>query len=147
MPSKRDYSLPDGVGDLIDAITIRQQTEKALGEIEEEVLELGRKLAPIIFVQLRTRIDHDLLFTTETELVLPKIQEVTREVLLKSSPSKSEWMVDTISQQVVSFISFCRPKSATDQGVAESAEAWWASHLPARKMSGGAIYHRGPRPN
>jgi hypothetical protein len=147
MPSSRDASLPEGVGDLIDAITIRQQTEKALGEIEEEVRELGLKLAPIIFFQLRPRIDRDLLFTTETELVLPKIREVTREVLLNSSRSKSEWMVDTISQQVVSFISYCRPSSATDQGVAESAEAWWTSHFGARKISGGAIYHRGPSPN
>jgi len=143
MPSSRDASLPEGVGDLIDAIAIRQQTERALGEIEEEVTVLGRKLAPIIFVQLRTRIDHDLLFTTETELVLPKIREVTREVLLNSSRSDSEWMIDTISQQVVRFISYCRPKSATDQGVAESAEAWWTS---LSKTSGGAIYHFSPRP-
>jgi hypothetical protein len=113
----RDPTLPDGLTDLIELIEQQQQSDQALQGIEADLTSYGKKLAPIVFGRLYRRIDHDLLFTTEFDLVLPKIREVCHEVLYETSPKlprddrTSSWMVNIMTREAWVYICSRRPKS------------------------------------
>jgi hypothetical protein len=87
MPKPRDYSLPTGMSDLGDKIRAddaarRQQTEEDNQQIRQLrlVFEKGDWITtPDLLDLLCQRIDHDLLFTENFELVERKIHEVVAE--------------------------------------------------------------------
>jgi len=114
MPLSRDPSLPEGLSDLGELIDQEQQRDRALGKLEEEARIHCKKLAPLVFNRLSRLIDHDLLFTLEQDLVLPKIQEVSRETLYRTSPrlprdATSTWIVEILTEEVWIEISRRRP--------------------------------------
>jgi len=84
MASARDGSLPSGMSDLIDKI--REEEIARNRNIEERqqqlrqlrlIMEQGEWLqTATIFEILCQRIDHDLLFTEDFDLVRPKIHEI-----------------------------------------------------------------------
>jgi hypothetical protein len=105
----RDPILPAGFKDLLELVESQEQTERVVDEIEDEVVLYGRKVAPLIFARLYRTIDHDLLFTAETDLVMPDIKKVTTQVLKEAGPATgrdrlSPWMVDIISREIRLYV-------------------------------------------
>jgi len=104
-----DPGLPEKFKNLLELVEHQQQCESAKQQVEAEMIAFGRTMAPVIFLQLRRTIDRDLLFTTETDLVMPEIKRATFKLLGEITPEnpglhQSSWTVDVISREVRIFI-------------------------------------------
>jgi hypothetical protein len=96
--------------DLLELVESQEQTDQAITQMEGEIVSYGRLIAPLIFARLYRTIDHDLLFTSETDLVMPDIKKISAKVLNEAGPEMgrsrlSPWMVDVISREVREYIS------------------------------------------
>ena len=83
MSESRDYSLPAGLSDIGQFIQF-QQSQKQCGAIPffgSTTMRLRGWESVAIFYKLSRRIDQDLLFTDEVDLLWPRIQEVVLEEL------------------------------------------------------------------
>jgi hypothetical protein len=105
----REHSLPEDFKNLIELVEHSQRRELAETQIEAEVAGFGLLVAPLIFRQLYRTVDHDLLFSSQTDLVMPDIKRVTNQFLqeTKSETQSNQhfsWMVDIISREVRIFI-------------------------------------------
>jgi hypothetical protein len=77
-------------------------------------LQLSAAIWRLLFWPLSRKIDHDLLFCPETELVLPDIQGMVAQVLRETEPNvpaghHETWIIDIISREVLVFIIQRRP--------------------------------------
>ncbi len=104
-----DAGLPEKFKNLLDVVEHQQQFESTIQQLEAELVTFAHTIAPVIFLQLRRMIDRDLLFTTETDLVMPEIKRATAKMLDEFSPenpriNQSSWTVDVISREVRIYI-------------------------------------------
>jgi hypothetical protein len=104
-----DPGLPEKFKNLVDVVEHYRQCEVEMNQIEAELIDFARKIAPIVFLQLRRTIDRDLLFTVETDLVMPDIKRATSKMLGEMSPTMqplppTAWTVDIISREIRVFI-------------------------------------------
>jgi hypothetical protein len=73
-----------------------------------------RKLAPKVLDTLAQQIDHDLLYTEDGNLLLPKLREAAGQALSGGSPELSReygswWATDILVQEVWRLICLRRP--------------------------------------
>ena len=114
MAESRDSSLPGGMSDLIDLINLDKQTDQAFEKIRADVRAYCRNLAPTVFETLAQQIDHDLLYTEEGDLILPKLREVASGALRGARVSPvyrpaSPWVTDILVQELWRLICLRRP--------------------------------------
>jgi hypothetical protein len=84
MQSPRDYSLPHGLSGVGEYLQSQEKLKREQFDDRNRQFRLiidrsDWKKSPDLFLLLSQRIDRDLLFTEQKELVFPKIQELVSE--------------------------------------------------------------------
>jgi hypothetical protein len=108
--------LPNNFKDLVELVRSEQQTNEALARAEQDIAVQGKKMAPLIFARLYRKIDHDLLFCSESALVMPDIRATVATLLKEMTPDMSpgeldSWIVDIVSREARDYILKRKPAS------------------------------------
>jgi hypothetical protein len=113
MVESRDHSLPQGfsvIGEFLQykaSLRIYEQYPEECERLQFILKQKGWKTPSQLYDLLAQRIDHDLLFTKEETLILPKLRELALEECERVIPSLLEGNLEVTGEtkdQLVKFL-------------------------------------------